>query len=83
MSKNYLLAVGYLSIHGGANYSLERDDDDDPNLFLSADWEPVEGFSILLDSDAALNDNNEGDGFGGGGINLDVGIRLERIWLLN
>jgi len=76
LSKNYLLAVGYLSIHGGANYSLEKNDDDDPDLFLAADWEPIEGFSILLDADAALNDNIEGDGFGGGGIYLDVGIRL-------
>ena len=77
LSKNYLLAIGYLSIHGGANYSLERNDDDDPDLFLAADWEPVGGFSIVLDADAALNDNVEGDGFGSGGIYLDAGIRLD------
>jgi hypothetical protein len=75
-SRNYLLAVGFLSLHGGVNYSLERRDDDDPDLFLTAEWSPVEAFSIVLDTDAALNDNTEGDGFGGGGIYVDVGLRL-------
>jgi hypothetical protein len=77
MSKNYLVALGFFAIHGGINYSMERRDDDDLNFFASADWEPVEGFAILLDADAALNDNNDNDGFGGGGVYLDAGLRLD------
>ncbi len=77
LSRNYLLALGYFSIHGGVNYSLEREDDDDPNLFLAADWEPVEGFAIILDADAALNDNADESSFGDGGIYLDAALRLE------
>lgn len=77
MSKNYLAALGFFGIHGGINYSLESKDDDDLDFFASADWEPVEGFTILLDADAALNDNNSGDGFGEGGIYLDGGLRLD------
>jgi hypothetical protein len=77
MSKNYMLALGFFSLHGGINYSTERKDDDDLNFFAAADWEPVEGFAILLDADAALNDNNDGDGFGEGGIYLDAALRLD------
>jgi hypothetical protein len=77
MSKNYIVALGFFAFHGGINYSTERKDDDDLNFFASADWEPVEGFAILLDADAALNDNNNGDGFGEGGVYLDAGLRLD------
>ncbi|MFH1755584.1 MAG: hypothetical protein ABIA59_07750 [Candidatus Latescibacterota bacterium] len=77
LSKNYFLALGYFSIHGGVNFSTERKDDDDVNLFVAADWEPVEGFAIVLDADAALNDNNEDGGFGNGGIYLDAGLRFD------
>ncbi|NIM19552.1 MAG: hypothetical protein GTO51_04130 [Candidatus Latescibacteria bacterium] len=76
LSKNYALGAGFFSIHGGVNYSLEREDDDDPNLFAAAEWELVESFAILLDADAALNDNNEGSGFGEGGIYLDAALRV-------
>ncbi len=76
LSKNYLLALGCLSMHGGINVSTEREDDNDPNLFLSADWEIVNGFAILLDADAALNDNKKGGRFGQGGIYLDAAMRI-------
>ncbi len=76
LSKNYRVALGDLSLHGGANYSLENKDDDDPDLFVAAEWSPIMNFSLLMDADAALNDNVEGSPFGKGGIYLDGAIRF-------
>jgi len=60
-SKNWDL-LGALSLHGGISYSLEKEDDSDPTLFLGA----IKSFSGFLDItaeyDFALNDN-EGDEF--------------------
>jgi len=77
LSKNYLVPVGEMTVHGGANYSTESKDDDDPDLFLALEWRPVERFGLLLDGDAALNDNVEGGAFGRGGIYLDAALRVD------
>jgi hypothetical protein len=58
-SKNWDL-LGPFSLHGGVSYSLEREDDSDPTLFLGV----IKSFSGFLDVaaeyDFATNDN-EGD----------------------
>ncbi len=77
LSKNYDLAVGELSIHGGANYSMEDNDDNDPDIFFGSEWRIFQPLAFLLDADAALNDNVDGGAFGKGGIYLDGAIRLD------
>lgn len=77
LSKNSALALGYLSLHGGAHYSTEREDQEkDVSVFAAADWEVIEGFSLLLDCDAALNDRVKDGRYGGGGIYLDAAVRV-------
>lgn len=66
-SKNFDL-LGYFSIHGALNYSLERDDNDkDLNLAFGFEKTVGEIFSILAEYDIAFNDNTLtaiGDGYG-------------------
>lgn len=76
LSKNWLVPVGQFSLHGGANYSLETKDDGGPSIFGAGDWEVLHGFSLLLDADAALNDNVKDGRYGGGGIYLDGAVRV-------
>jgi hypothetical protein len=68
--------VGQLSIHVGVNYSTEREDGDAVNVFAAADWEAFSGFSLLLDGDAARNDDAEDGRYGGGGVYLDGAVRI-------
>jgi hypothetical protein len=75
LSKNYALQVGEISFHGGVSWSTERDDDDDPNFFLAAEWRLEERLAFLIDADAALNDDDNTDAFGRGGIYVDAAIR--------
>ncbi len=58
-SKNWNL-VGNLGLHIGMckNYWENDDGDRDINLFLGIDKEINRSFSLLIDYDAALNDNN-------------------------
>jgi len=78
VSKNYKL-IKDLSIHGGINYSLERKDEGGFNAFGAVVFEVFEGFSILVDYNAALDDNDtsvpshrtRGKGY------LDCGIRFD------
>jgi hypothetical protein len=58
-SKNYRLIEDF-SIHGGVNYSFETKDEKGVNVFGGFSLEIVKGFSILLDYNAALDDNDEG-----------------------
>lgn len=74
LSKNYNLIVGELSLHGGANVSMERKDDDDVNVFAGLDWLLLGRISLLLDADAGWNDNSDAS-FGAGGPYLDAGAR--------
>ncbi|UCG50626.1 MAG: hypothetical protein JSW58_10485 [Candidatus Latescibacterota bacterium] len=75
VSKNYMLALGDAAFHGGVSFTTEREDDDDPNLFLGADWTILKRLAFVLDIDAALNDNAKGSRFGRGGVYLDGAVR--------
>lgn len=73
-SKNYS-AMGYLSLHGGINYSLERsDNDDDINVFLGADKTLGPFLSVLGEYDLGINDSNR-DALGRGRGYLNFGLR--------
>jgi hypothetical protein len=78
VGKNYQLLRDF-SIHGGLGYSLENDDEDGVNIFGGFSIEILEGFSLLLDYNAALDDDDpdipshrtNGRGY------LDSGIRFD------
>lgn len=74
-SKNYQL-LGNFSIHGGINYSLERDDGDkDVNFFVGFEKSLGEMVSFLFEYDFAINDSDSRSlGRGRGYMNL--GLRL-------
>ena len=57
--KNYRLIEDF-SIHGGVNYSFEVKDEKGVNAFGGFALEIVKGFSVLLDYNAALDDNDAG-----------------------
>ncbi len=59
VSKNYRL-IGDFSIHGGVNYSFEAKDEKGVNAFGGLSLEIVKGFSLLLDYNAAFDDNDTG-----------------------
>lgn len=77
-SRNYRLIRDF-SLHGGMNYSLETKDEEGINFFGGFSLELVPGFSILLDYNAALDDNDpdvrtrrtRGRGY------LDTGVRFD------
>ena len=74
VSKNYR-AMGFLSLHGGINYSLERaDGDQDPNFFAGAEKTLGPFLSLLVEYNLALNDNS-GEALGRGRGYLNIGIR--------
>jgi hypothetical protein len=77
-SKNYAL-LGFFSIHGGANYSLERADGDrDFNMFVGAD-KSLGGFlSLVLEYNLGANDSNgkalgKGRGYLNSAIKCSIG----------
>ena len=83
MSKNWNL-LGNLGLHAGMNKSLSENSDGDNhiNLFIGIDKELNRSFSLLIEYDAALNDNlSKGDyslneiTFGKGKGYLNAGIR--------
>lgn len=74
-SKNYSV-MGYLSVHGGLNYSLERaDGDDDLNFFIGAEKTLGHFLSFLGEYNLASNDSNR-DALGKGRGYVNVGFRL-------
>lgn len=76
LSRNWRIPVGNVTLDGGLNYSLEtKDDDKGPNVFAAVDWIVIQGLELILDFDAALDDNKNTDTLGGGGIYLDAAIR--------
>jgi hypothetical protein len=76
-SKNWRSFLGDLSLTAGGDYSLESDHDDRSlDFFASGDWFIAQRVSILLDFDAALNDNDEDGVYGEGGTYLDLGVRV-------
>jgi len=73
-SKNYQI-LGYLSLHGIINYSLERDDNDkDLNLGFGFEKTIGSSISIVGEYDFAINDNTS-DALGDGTGYLNLGIR--------
>lgn len=75
-SRNWRLAVGQLSIHGGANISTENADENGTDVFAAGDWEVVRGLSVLADWSAGLNDNIDDGVYGRGRSYLDAAIRV-------
>ena len=74
VSKNFAF-LGYLSIHGSANYSLEGDDGDNfVNLMAGVEKTLGPGISLVADYDFTLNDNTT-KVFGDGNGYLNVGFR--------
>lgn len=72
-SKNYSL-LGYLSIHGGLNYSLERNDDRDPNGFFGVEKTLGPAASLLAEYNLGTNDDSRRS-LGRGRGYLNVGLR--------
>jgi hypothetical protein len=74
VSKNFAF-LGFLSLHGAINYSLERKDGDN-FVDLTAGFEKTVGpnLSVIAEYDFALNDNNT-TSFGAGNGYLNMGIR--------
>lgn len=66
--------LGGLGLHCGINYSLEKEDDDDPNLFLGAHKFLNEELVVLSEYDLAINDNQDNT-LGSGKGYLNLGIR--------
>lgn len=73
VSKNYDL-LGYLSVHGGVNYSLERADGDrDVNFFAGAEKSLGSFASLVAEYNLGMNDSDEGtSGKGRGYLNAAV-----------
>ncbi|GAB6282536.1 MAG: hypothetical protein STSR0008_12820 [Ignavibacterium sp.] len=71
LSKNFKL-LGYLSLHGTLNYSLESDDGDNfPNVMIGAEKTIGKQISAIIEYDFAFNDDkNEKYGKGNGYLNL-------------
>ena len=59
-SKNWQTPAGNLGLHSGVNYSFleTADGDDDPNLFFGLDLELNPEFSLLIEYNSALNEND-------------------------
>jgi len=74
-SKNYSV-MGFLSLHGGINYSFERaDGDEDPNLFIGAEKTLGPVFSLLGEYNLGSNDSNR-EALGRGRGYLNLGLRV-------
>jgi hypothetical protein len=73
VSKNFSF-LGYLSLHGSINYSLENNDGDSfVDVRTGLEKTLGSSFSLLVEYDFALNDNNTD--FGSGKGYLNAGIR--------
>ncbi|HER43245.1 MAG TPA: hypothetical protein ENO08_02150 [Candidatus Eisenbacteria bacterium] len=78
ISRNYRLIRDF-SLHGGGNYSLEREDEEGVNFFAGMTLELIPGFYVLLDYNAAVDDDDadnaeartKGRGY------LDAGVRFD------
>jgi len=75
-SKNFSI-LGYLSIHGGVNYSFERADGDrDFNVYAGVEKTLGPFLSLLGEYNFATNDNNAAVGKGWGYINMALRLTL-------
>lgn len=81
ISKNFEF-LGYLSLHGTINYSLEQKDGDNfANIRVGAEKTLGSSFSFVLEYDLAFNDNNityitQGRGYLNTGVRWSVGDGL-------
>lgn len=67
VASKHFLFLGTLGLHGGLNYSLERDDDDEElNVFFGAVKSIHPAMDVLVEYDLAANDNDNNDLFGEG-----------------
>ena len=59
-SKNWKSPLGNMGLHSGINYNFleTADGDEDPNLFFGVDVEINPEFSVLLEYNSALNEND-------------------------
>jgi hypothetical protein len=74
VSKNFDL-LGYLSLHGTVNYSLEtKDGDNFMNFFVGFEKTLGPNFSLITDYDFSFNDNAN-NFYGKGNGYLNVGLR--------
>ncbi len=74
-SKNFGF-LGYMSLHGTLNYSLEsKDGDDFVNLYVGVEKTIGPNVSLISEYNFAWNDNNPAGKFGNGNGYLNVGIR--------
>lgn len=84
-SKGYKGRGVISSIHGGANYSTNADDDDrDINFFFGADMRFDNNFGFVAEYDMALNDDKRPLALGEGKGYLNFGVRwtvLNRIFM--
>lgn len=80
-SKNYSL-LGFFSLHGGVNYSLERaDEDKDINMFVGVEKSVGGAVSLVAEYNAGINDSNgkalgKGRGYLNAGVKCSVGNGL-------
>ncbi|NTW49336.1 MAG: YjbH domain-containing protein [Chlorobiales bacterium] len=72
-SKNFEL-LGFITWHGGINYSLENKDDKDINFYFGVEKTIGSEITMYAQYDAAVNDNAP-SALGGGHGFLDLGLR--------
>ena len=77
ISKNYA-TLGFLSLHGGVNYSLERGDGDkDPNVFAGIEKTIGPVVSVMMEYSLGLNDNDaQAIGRGKGYLNASLRVSV-------
>ncbi len=75
VSKNFEF-LGFLSLHGSVNYSLENKDGDNfMNIMVGFEKTIGKSVSVIGEYDFALNDNNTNSYYGDGNGYLNVGLR--------
>jgi hypothetical protein len=83
VSRNFEARIN-IGLHGGINYSFENRDEDGINLFAGASFTLIPGLTLLLDYDAAFNDDDpdipttrtRGRGYLDCGVRFDYGENL-------
>ena len=83
VSRNFDARIN-IGLHGGINYSFENRDEGGINLFAGTSFTIIPGLTLLLDYDAAINDDDpdvsttrtRGRGYLDSGIRFDYGENL-------
>jgi hypothetical protein len=73
-SKNFNMYENPASFHWGANYSLENDKDNDPDVFIGFSTDTGPGMVFLAEYDLALNDNERYSVYGLKRGYLNIGL---------